>query len=856
MSTALVATTDASRRSALSRLELQIQGVCRGLWLVVDAELWVQRGAPGGRPLAEALAELVHAELGADDGAERILVILEWPAELAARSPLHRHGADPQPDAAPVLSVMFAERVHSALAGAWDLVQIPPKTLSEHSELDAWINAATVAGQRQCAEVRAARRERRQEGGRGDGDARHSAPLALPNPDAPRARAVWGWLNQDLSLTTPGLGGLVASRPHYWRYPVAQAARGAALIVLGTLLFVVMHGATMLAIRLVAPRPPDPAPSFVAERWVPASACTLANPRYVEALRAQVFSVSRPGLSQGGARWDAQADLCGLFDRELDGWVGTLEDHARPDGGNLGDAAAAQACFELLGRPEVYADQDAQARGIWADPERLLRSEDTAVSALAGTVKALRASCAAHRPLLADALRGAILATHVGGLTATSKLAPLVNLPNAAGPRALRAHALEVATSGAPVDQSGCVSAGSRLGWEGGDYPDLCATAIDPADPLRALAGDLSQDTEPSVVRRYTQARFGPTLKRAPGAGPDAPVWACHQALIAGTRATTRLGRWGLPIPVPGAYDVTAAHGAKSQLQVESAIGGRADGLDLGACWSLIADTLTSWTPAYPLVAEVKAEGWPDAAQRVCGQLCAVGYGLADRAGDALWATPSEDLALCLHLDPTRDWRASATPAGFPALTLPWSGEGEAAPPSYSPNRRVAPTAEQVCAFHLIAQGQFSPDDPKWLPAGLEARSWAGERRDPRVSAGGDDGWAAWAIEGFAETGLDHRWGERECASAALTCFGAIALETVEDPLSRLGWAGRYDARARELARLPAEDLAASHPWCALVQPYLKPVEQRDQADATCRAGVLDARDAIAEALRRAEVPR
>lgn len=865
MSAALVPVTERARRGALQRLDLQLGGARRGLWLRVDAELWAQRGAPGGRPLAEALAELVHAELSPADGPDRLLVIVEWPAALSERSPLRLDGVEPQPDAPPVLSVMFAERVHSTFAGAWDLVQIPPRTFSERSALEVWVAAATEEGLRLCAAARAARRDRRQEGGRGEGDARRSAPLETPTPGAPWVQAVWGWLNQDLSFTAPGLGGLVASRPHYWRVPIHEAARGAALVVLGALLLLVMRGATEVAIHLAAPTPLPSAPPALAARWVPASACTLANPRFVEKLREQIFSVSREAQPPAGARWDAQADLCGLFDRELDGWVGTLEDPSRPDGGNLGDAAAAQACFELLGRPEVYADPEAKARGVYADPERLLTSEDTAVSALAGTVKALRASCAAHRPLLADTLRGAILATHVGGLTGTPERAPLAKLPNAEGPLALREQALAVATGGLPADQSGCVYAGARLGWEGADYPDLCATPVDPGDPLRALEGRVGEDTEPSVVRRYTQARFGPTLSRAPGAGPDAPVWACHQALLAGARSTTRLGRWGLPVPTPGAYNVSGV-GAMSQLQVEAAIGGRADGLELGACWALVADSLTSWTPAYPLVAEVKDEGWPDAAQRVCGQLCAVGYGLADRAGDADWSTPSEDLAVCLNLDTQREWRAADTSPGFPALTLIWSGEGAVAPPSYSPNRRVAPSAEQVCAFHLVAQGAFAPDDPDWMPAGLTPRAWAGERlhpglsaeerRAPRVSAGGDDGWAAWSIEGFAQTGLDHRWGERECASAALTCFGAIALESVEDPLSRLGWAGRYDARARELARLPAEDLAALHPWCALVQPYLKPVERRDQADATCRAGVLDARDAVAEALRRAELPR
>jgi len=332
-------------------------------------------------------------------------------------------------------------------------------------------------------------------------------------------------------------------------------------------------------------------------------------------------------------------------------------------------------------------------------------------------------------------------------------------------------------------------------------------------------------------------------------------------------------GEWGVPLRVPSRYDIRGDQAEYAQLGLESALTGMRGGTELGACWSVVAGLLTDWPTVHPLYEPLDEQGWPVAAQQVCGQVCMGWYLDEPRLLDNDWVAARNDVYRCVQQAcPCEGEGGVCDSLGtscfqideeFPALAMPWNGQSVGRPPGAAGfGGWVLPETSEVCAFHLIAQDRLSLGDGEWFPEGLSGTQWAGEADFLPGVAGGPDGVAMGSAMAFASDGAASAWGRSECGAVALQCFAGEAMRvrrTTTNPSSRTAWEGLFLDSIGEMARTDAEVVARKRPWCALVHPFLLPSPRADTLDAPCREGVIDARNSVLstiEGLASAGLPR
>jgi hypothetical protein len=858
----------------------------RGFWVTLGAS-WLDEGTVAGvtPPFARAMLDAAVEALwwARYDvgplvlGAWRPIVVLEWTAALAVRSNLPPPGVPSAQATAPVAtgtarwlvapeagaagedaaegavpwanlpaerslvcvlrgSMRWARNVHE---GRFELVQLPapeeegqgiasmPASWRKRGlPLEEWVEVA--AGQ-------AARPE---------GDHHLGFPLQLPGNRV--GFPVTGWLTRDLEVQPPrpadaAVGGLVSRDT---RNPVlartAQAMAVTALVLAGTLGFSGgLQWISRPAIETAAPAiQPAAQPAF--------SVCSAEHGRFVDQLSCEIAHLAA-GSEPGGASctgWrhgaNLQATWCGLRDRDLDGGR-TARGHA------WADAAAAQACFEVLGRPYDYTLRPAEdaVRGSQpplANPVALLEDPRLKVTALGELVESLDSGCAYYRDRVATFVDGAILAAHVGD-----------GGDDGSG---LRREVFGQAASGLPRSLQPCLDSGGGLPLESAtSFESLCPGAggaerddrdpdrgkeleIRASQPWSALDGP-ADDEVPSVVDRYARARFALGW-------PSSGRWACHRRLVEGSARAEAPAAWDLTVPVPGGY---AEGGVRTQIALDAklthardpqrASDPAASDVNVGdVCWPVVDRLLAAYTPVHPLLGAPPPDAWPSVEQRVCGQVCAVNYRLAaPPAGPRV--TPTGDLATCLDTAPPFDPRTGGADGVFDRLALPWNqlkGGG------WQP-----PSPETLCAFHLVAQGYV----PDVLAKDVAPTLWAGQPIPGSKLAGGRDGAAAEAAEALVRYGRNRSYAT--CSRAAAQCFVERLLRVTGDPSSGPQlWSGAWRRDLDSLVRASPEDLIDS-PWCRVLRPYLYEPGRLPEGDLDfpCALGVAETRDRVSAVLDR-----
>lgn len=637
------------------------------------------------------------------------------------------------------------------------------------------------------------------------------APLgeALPLPGGRVGHAQPGWLGRDLEALPRATGTLGAALPpREIGGRLLQELRGATLLTGGVLAAVVPVGllvqlAATPALRAAA-RLPEP------EAQPPMSPCSIDHPPFLDALRCALGDAAGDpldGCDVGApAPRDLQATWCGLADRADDA-LGRF-DHAR--------LAASQACYAVLGAPWSYRlDPEATGPGV-ADPDRFLTDPSLGIAGLREVVEALDAACVQAGARLEAGVEGAVLATLVGGAEGEA--------------RALRDAALGHAGRGRSAEERRCLAAGAESGVIGSlAYDGLCGGRDpDGAPAWEALAGAPGGKAGASLAARYVHARFGPVASAgAPGEAPT-DLWACYGDLVAGRGAGATPVGWDEVLPRPARFGGGLV---ARQLQLEAGLRALADGgLDAGPCWRVAARALETWPMAHPLVAEV-GDGWPAEDQQLCGQVCATAMGLRRPTGGP-WLTPRADLAACVDARPPA---GAAGPGVFDPLRLPWNGVP-----------RVKPRVEDVCAFHLVAQGWIGAAAGPVLVDALPPPLWAGEATVGSGVAGGADGAAARSAESLGTYGRARS--RATCAHVAAQCFASGAIDVVSDgKLEPWSWGDRWRRWVADLPSRRRDELAAASPWCARVVPYVGAdgALPDGELDYPCAAGVAEVRAAF-----------
>ena len=739
-----------------------------------------------GQPAAPSDAASVTAELVLDDDA--------LPAERS------------------LLSVVVGELRWSGGThrGRWSLGGLPGEGLGddEVSELDRWV--------RQVREGEHA-----------------PVPGTLPALRLPGRRVGYllpGWLDGELRLVGARSGATTSGE-------LADRDVGAVWLGLARRTTLVTGSVVALVLCLAVlvgfasqprVRSAPPAPSLEAQPAM--SVCSADHQPFVAQLRCQAAWLAEGGAlaespcAEGGAGAgavdggaDLQAAWCGLVDAEAS------EGHSGR--GALARAAAAQACFEVLGRPWSYeATADGRRTGL-ADASLFLDSPSLAVRGLVELTGELEAACAHYGGQLEAQVEGAILATHVGSGEGEGA--------------ALRELVAGHLARDLPRELEPCLEAGLDEGVAGdARYAELCGgqdeadQRWDAAKGWRALAGE----PEGTVLSRYTRVRFG-----LGGPPPSERLWACEAELSSpGLEARGAAERWDLRLPLAPGWRRTGL--VQSQLVLDAGLRALDEGAEAGPCWAGLQRRLARYRPVHPLSGGVDPAGWPSEEQQLCGQICAGRFGLGPSPGD--WVTPGTDLDLCL----APDGAARGDGDGFDRLGLPWSGEDS------RQGGRVAPSAEQVCAFHLVAQGAFDNEVGTVLPGGLPAPMWAGETVAGSRVAGGAEGLAVEAAHSMGRYGRARS--RATCGYVAAQCFAEGLLEVAGDErLEPYQWPDRWRRWVEALGEQSSGELAGRSPWCARVRGYLSDAGElpEGELDYPCAVGVDEVRQAMdAQVLARA----
>ncbi len=740
-----------------------------------------------------------------------LLVVMEWPPELGARASedAHRVFAPDEPDgsnpSAPRSLIAIVTARLEVLGGRhrarWRLMY--PSELHAGGELGAdWLTAALAAPVEPPPAHDLA-------------DAR--TPLTLPGPLGVGI-ALDHWLTRELrpwprGTARPELGATVVrdvGDPN-----AAQLRRGAGqtVAILGaTALFGAL--AHWLAERdLVsqdAPHLPPPFPSL--------ADCSLDDVRFREQLLVQLEGPA-PRLT-----------LCGRLQR-----VSRIAPGEPGAGENAGRYALAQACFVAVGSPAIYASST-DTKSV--EPSLILDNPTRKKADLVRTLDVLEEDCDAVGQQVETLLKGAVLAAHIAPDPSLAALDNPDTRPALLGSLLSASHAS--AQPGAPVIHNAInVEQGVQLGL---DAP----LALPEGDAARFWAG---VPTRPGDVLAttprlsdYLTARFDNDERKA----VSTHLWSCHVQLTGDevTHPAERreaVARWGLPVPMPTTY---GRGDVRAQLHLDAILSSlRVDAHDLGPCWHVIDQTLSGYQPVHPLLGAPEAEGWPSEEQRVCGQVCAVAYGVRGSAVriDGRWWTSDQDLAQCVG-------------AGAPmpdALRIPWPEVGQ--------------NSSEICAFNLISQGYVGGADAPLLGAGSSPIAWAGQDSKHPERAGNPSGLgpraavelakAAKAGDGLGSGTVDPGvWSEDNCRRVAAQCYVGLLLDATQgDELSSwsaswselLPWISDNQAWSRSDGGVTVQ--RSAHPWCGPIWSALDPeeIEKKQVLDVLCRSAIHQTGQAV-----------
>ena len=624
-----------------------------------------------------------------------------------------------------------------------------------------------------------------------------------------------------------------------------------------------------------------------------------------DAIPAGAATMSQPAPEDIG-EVDLQPVFCGLLDRIDDGGgIRFGESEVAP-----ADFAAAQACFNVLGRPYPYRLTAADAASMGVGDQRMLgdarlflEDEALGIGPLREALLQLHGICEAYRDRTEHRTEGAIFATHVAGVRDTRKSMGRTDKMDANRPlRGLLRRKVLVNTSA--INQT-CFIKGERSGTDFEHYEDVCIDADDrdaavgftPSDPkmerlaeasklwatLRApevwrprrgdsrrVVDELEGSRAPSgVVEAYFTSRFGQRpMGRGRGAGVRGPsLWACHDQLTDGTvRSGEANGLWQTTYRVPEIYAVSGSLALDEQLIFDAAFrsflgqddGGGSGAYDGGVCWQVVFKSASAYTPVHPLLSEVEPDGWPAMDQQICGQVCAAYYKVGNSLNDEDWVTGGSDLRACVQNNAYPENWGAVGDRGFDRLAIPWHGRGD------QPGEVRTVTSENyegflahTCAYNVVAQSLIP------MPEGSEegfvvqdrtGQQFGGETASGSRVVGGREGLPTRYIEGLINPYGEGVGSVAACGHVATQCLTGVLLEVTGDgSVESYRWLPEWRKQIEALSSLQRSDLRRSNPWCEGVQDYLVPKAETAQLDTPCVAGVDKARVRVETAIREME---
>jgi hypothetical protein len=168
----------------------------------------------------------------------------------------------------------------------------------------------------------------------------------------------------------------------------------------------------------------------------------------------------------------------------------------------------------------------------------------------------------------------------------------------------------------------------------------------------------------------------------------------------------------------------------------------------------------------------------------------------------------------------------------------------------------VNPSAEQICAFNLIAQSYLRDEEEQFLLGGLAPPAWAGETALGSRIAGGGHG--AKEARGVVDLSADNlsRVGRAHslntCSYVASQCFAEKFLEVTRDgdtkPFDwKEVWNRLLDEEIYRFDLANRNRLREASPWCGLIEPYTN--LQEGDIDYPCAKGVDDARQSVSRTI-------
>ncbi len=832
-----------------------------GVWYLESGPTEADRVPPFFGRILDALVEEVWWErlpvVSASRGVFRPRLVIEWTADLAARSARPPRGV-PASEATRGESSVSADggwlRPRRATAVEPEEVPTESSSYSERGLLMIAVGELSHSrGQHQGAYALGTLPGTESE--TLSWEALWEEPLEVPKSrelgpgvelSRPGAIAFLlpGWLSRGLEVVpsdpSSAERGVLTDRDikNPWARQMTSAVGMTVAVLLPTLLL------SFIVQAFSRPRAADAPVRDLPSAQPAISVCSPSHARFMEELRCQILAASsgsapevpvcgdlgQNGAVAGGAptyEGDVQAEVCGLIDRAADGSTYDVYLDGKKRSFDTAEFVAAQACFDVLGHPDPYRLQTAGGQDlqrVLVNPDAILVDANLAIKPLSGLMYGLRSACDFYRPVVESRIAGAILATAVG-------------LPQddvrVKEPAALRGAVVDIAVSGLSEAGGVCAREGARSGPGAASYGAVCATPsplLPPTDEpgwIGLGAGSDAADRDDvagnDIVARYGVARFG-------GVRPGPALWACDQELRAGGSGISPVTLWQVQLPPLHGYDVGAGI-VRSHLELDATILASRQLKASDACWEVVIDQLQSYTPVFPLLGEANGDAELSVEQQICGQVCSVGYGLAQ--GGAGWLTPEADLALCVD---SRVSSPPADPTALDRLTLPWRGE-EPAPASQN----------EVCAFNMAAQGLIGPDKSVLIDDS-DPMAWAGVTESGSGRAGGKTALAVVAAEALSTYG---RTRSREtCASVATQCFASLMLQTSPRITSedRHQWEQRFDA---QIATLLTGD-RVENPWCDRIQPHLAEpgVLPEGKLDYPCALGIREAETAMRGALQ------
>lgn len=712
-------------------------------------------------------------------------------------------------------------------------------------------------------------------------------PLELPHGGA--GYPLTGWLTRPLTVwpvppRTPARGSL-RDRDIGGRWG-AQARR----IVITTLGVLGVVFCTAWLVRAMGEPRLEEAQTTADPKPMPAlSVCSANHEEFVNELRCQLQAAGDAAIGQAGlACRDGAEGTSGAGDRSLDLqpiYCGLLDQTEDSTGQAFPPAhhVAAQACFNVLGQPYRYQSDKASiappVRGgepssKVADPYRFLVDEKLRVVALGDMVANLDKACDHYRRKMELRVEGAIYASAVGWADprmqrgdseagdfraylserATRGMTDLESTCFESGAWGASAaqvgpRTYESLCAGGPQDPSrpaeGAV-ADQAPSWKGADNEGAAAFQTDAWSQLGARAPWNGRD-EAGVVQKYTQARFDPYLsethpvKKAQRWPGIKPLWQCHLQLsrLAGSDTEAADGvlsvLWRRTVPIPWSY--LSSRPLDSQFDLDAAIGTISAGSQGSVCWDVVVQRLRQYVPVYPLLGQPDPTlSEPSVEERLCGQVCAVRYGLRPPPDGRQWVTQERDLAMCLESrrpgSLTLPWGLKETQYGDTVEEAPENGASTNTPPAAKVWTWA--TEEDICAFNLVAQGYFEGSGV--ILDNVPAPVWA------RGVGGDTQGLAVQAAENLGSYGQSRS--RTTCGYVATQCFASAMLGVLKD--NRPG-PYRVDAWRNWLQRAVDAPPRTLSPWCRLIQPYMS----RDgtlpegQLDYPCAMGIDETRAAF-----------